>query len=205
MATEAIAQKTSSSTCDSVNVVASGIGAAEAILGADDFPSITQVITTTPCYVPDYLSEGKEERRLLKDKDSMRELNDSFKEDRKRELKEGESDNRGIGHSWYDDDFDRQYRSHYWDRTERYCNWYPWNCYHYCDWYPRYCSEFCYWFPEFCEPEVPEEVAVICDLIEATSDAGIYSFYGENYSDDVDTLCDTVDYDTCQSLRAAED
>ena len=41
MATEAIAQKTSSSTCDSVNVVASGIGAAEAILGADDFPSIT--------------------------------------------------------------------------------------------------------------------------------------------------------------------
>lgn len=94
----------------------------------------------------------------------------------------------GLEHS-------RGHRSPYWDRTERYCNWNPWNCYHYCEWYPYYCDEFCFWFPEFCdEPEVPEEVSAICDLIEAAADEGIYSLYGDNYSADVVTLCETVDY-----------
>lgn len=94
----------------------------------------------------------------------IRELHETFTSERERELSVGETTGRELSHYYYDD-FNTIYRSSYWDRTERYCNYYSGSCYSYCDWYPSYCSEFCYWFPEYCQPAVPVEVTNTCNLL----------------------------------------
>ena len=192
--------------CTGVSIIADGVGAAEALLAADGDDVIQQVIATTPCYVPDYLSEGKDSssRRLLRGAEDARELNESFEADRARELQDGvRPEGRELSHYYYDN-YSYTYRSSYWDRTERYCNWNPSSCYNYCDWYPSYCTEFCYWFPEFCTPQQPAEVKAICDLRKAAADNDIGSLYGATYTDDVTTLCAEVDADTCAALKAAD-
>ena len=68
MAAQAVSAQTRSGTCTGVSIIADGLAAAEAILAAEGDTNIKQIIATTPCYVPDYLSSGKEEdarRRVL--------------------------------------------------------------------------------------------------------------------------------------------
>ena len=182
--------------CTGVSIIASGVGAAEALIGAqtdatNTTDQISQVITLAPCLIPTYLSSGSDSKhRLLSsiEDGDVRELSETFQSESERHLKDGIQDGRELS-SYYYNNYSTYYRSSYWDSTERYCNRYPSSCYSYCDWYPSYCGEFCYWFPEYC---VPSEVQAFCNLVEAATDAGVCSFYGDTWEADVTEICKSL-------------
>ena len=90
----------------------------------------------------------------------------------------------------------------YWARTERYCMYYPSSCYNYCDWYPSFCDEFCERLPQYC---VPDEIRNFYAFLDIVRDCEIYSFYGPNWSEQVEQICARVNFQTCNSLRATTD
>jgi len=198
-----------STACSGVQIIGDGTGVAEALIaanasGAAADSKVGQLIALTPCLVPTYLSSNNS-HRLLDDMTTMdgdiRELHETFLSDKERELSSGEPEGRELSHYYYDN-YNTAYRSSYWDRTERYCNYYYGSCYSYCDWYPSYCSEFCYWFPEYCQPAVPTEVTNQCSLLTEARALNIFSFYGADWSTQVTSLCTKVSSSTCTSLKA---
>ena len=149
-----------------VQIIADGTGAAEALIALNEsdeisgLTNISQVLALTPCLVPTFLNQSSDDsdsshhRRLenMTNLDgNIRELHETFMSERERELSEGEPARRDLS-SFYYNDYNTTYRSSYWDRTERYCDYYQGSCFNYCDWYPSYCGEFCYWFPYYCKP-----------------------------------------------------
>ena len=190
--------------CTKVQIIGDGTGVAEALIAANASATgamdISQLIALTPCLVPTYLSSNSSHRRLddMTNLDGdIRELHETFQDDLKRELSEGDSSGRDLS--------DTYYRSSYWDRTERYCDFYAGSCFSYCDWYPSHCSEFCYWMPEYCVPAIPAEVTNQCNLLTEARALDIFSFYGADWETEVTSLCTKVSYSQCADLKATVD
>ena len=109
--------------CTGVSIIASGIGAAEALIGAQTDATnatdqISQVITLAPCLIPTYLSSGggSYQNRLLSsiEDGDVRELSETFQSDSERHLKDGIQDGRELSHYYYNN-YSTYYRSSYWD------------------------------------------------------------------------------------------
>ena len=200
----------SGTTCTGVQIIGDGTGAAEALIAANASgvaadSKVSQLIALTPCLVPTYLSSNSSHRRLddMTNLDGdIRELHETFMSERERELSVGEPAGRELSHTYFDN-YNTTYRSSYWDRTERYCDYYAGSCYSYCDWYPSHCNEFCYWFPEYCQAAVPAEVTNQCNLLTQARALMIYSFYGADWATEVTSLCTKVSYSQCADLKAS--
>ena len=184
--------------CSAVQIVTHGVGAGEVLAGlAGDatLPAKVSFVTNlAPCVVPTYLTDNSssksntEWRRMLAEKqepgEAPRELQELVEDDApKRELR------------YYS-------RDQYWARIERYCSWYPANCFNYCDWYPAYCDEFCSRLPQFCIAPAIRDYYALQDVVEKLH---INSFYGPDWATQVAAICWKVDYYTCKSFKATVD
>lgn len=187
-------------TCSgAVQIVAHSLGTGEVLAGlagdATLADKVNFVTNLAPCAVPTYLNNGAETEedsesshwhRMLSQKqepmEAPRELEAIVEEDMpKRELGHG---------SWK--------KESYWDRTKRYCSYYPSSCYNYCDWYPSYCDEFCEQLPEFC---VPEQIRNYYALQDIYDELCIESLYGPDWEAQVDAICEKVSWSTCDSFK----
>lgn len=209
--------------CKKVQIVAHGLGSAEALVTLSALPQtsarlISHLINLAPCPIPasqDYiddrrilasaeappreLSEASED--ILGDKaDRYLRKSRSLKKEKKPKSK-SKSKSRSkspadTSHSHNDN------QDEFWNRTERYCQRYPDNCINnWCSWYPYKCDEFCDRFPQWC---TPPEVRAQCAMHEVYEDLKIYSKYGPEWEDQVDSLCDDhrVSYHMCHQLRS---
>ena len=80
-------------TCTGVSIIAHGVGAAEALIGAQaDATNATlqvkQVIALAPCLIPTYLSSNSSHRLLssIEEEGDIRELSETFQSESERHL-----------------------------------------------------------------------------------------------------------------------
>ena len=116
-------------TCDKVQIITHGYGAAEVLVTLSDFPTnsssyISNVINLAPCAVATFLNEdadsktnSKEHRMLANILDEEELLGDD------QVLKEKESQGRRLGKN----------RNNYYERTKRFCDFYPSHCLSFCE------------------------------------------------------------------------
>ena len=186
-------------TCDKVQIITHGYGAAEVLVTLSDFPTnsssyISNVINLAPCAVATFLNEdadskknSKEHRMLANILDEEELLGDD------QVLKEKESQGRRLAKN----------RNNYYERTKRFCDYYPSHCYSFCDTWHRQCPTFCSYFPEYCKPQ--QASSPYCTLRKAAMDNNIDSFYGPNWATQLDTLCSApgVSSSQCKDLKSS--
>jgi len=180
---------------DKVNVVTHSLGAGEVLAGlagnANLADKINLVLNYAPCPIPTFFNNSASDWRMLSETaPSPRELDQIVEEDI--------SGRRELGHSHY-------YYNSYWDRVERYCNWYPSSCYNYCDWYPGYCDQFCERFPDYCVPQPPAAIKNRQFFLDLFDELDIYSRYGPTWADEVEDICEEVSYWSCHAFRSTVD
>ena len=174
--------------------MAFGLGVSESLAGMAKYPNdslarVSNVVVLSPCAVTTFFVrepvqpaffDNDDERRLLSatSEEAPRELEDITFADAMaptgRQLRSG-------GRSEY-----------YWNVTlKNYCDSNPAVCDRYCEFFPEYCDEFCSreQFAQFCKEPI---AAGRCKLLSVLEKLQIYSFYGENWASQVDSICGVI-------------